>query len=499
MTLENVFIGKDILRLLTKAMYDEPLTTYREYIQNSVDAFDSVSSDSRCENAKIVISHDLFNRSITILDTGPGIPNKKFHSLMTSIGWSEKTHAPLRGMWGTGRLVGLAYCRNLVFRTKHRQEGVINKIIWDGQQLMQILSDHNESELSATIEAITNISSEVVDVDEPSFFEVQLNGVVRHGNDVLFNDNAVRDYISQVAPVPFDKQTPFHIRIKEFLSPYVDISGYEIFLNDDGCPISRPYRKKFNCSMTLQDEFTDVEFFKVESNSVQPIAVGWLLHHSYLGAIKATPSIRGFRMRMGNIQIGDERVLASIFPEERFNSWTVGEVHIIDKRIRPNGKRNGLEESAHVRDVRSRLVSMVGRHVARKCRENSSIRHQARVTVGQLKDFEANLSAIQTGLMSEGMSENVLDRIERELINIEARLSGCSSDTTSDILVQRDNLIQQLRNVKISGREKSQKLSKLPKTHQRLVNYIADLIFENAETHIAAKELLVKLQSSISS
>ena len=107
--------------------------------------------------------------------------------------------------------MGLAYCRNLVFRTKHRQEGVINKIIWDGQQLMQILSDHNESELSATIEAITNISSEVVDVDEPSFFEVQLNGVVRHGNDVLFNDNAVRDYISQVAPVPFDKQTPFII------------------------------------------------------------------------------------------------------------------------------------------------------------------------------------------------------------------------------------------------------------------------------------------------
>ena len=251
--------------------------------------------------------------------------------------------------------------------------------------------------------------------------------------------------------------------------------------------------------MTLQDEFTDVEFFKVESNSVQPIAVGWLLHHSYLGAIKATPSIRGLRMRMGNIQIGDERVLASIFPEERFNSWTVGEVHIIDKRIRPNGKRNGLEESAYVRDVRSRLVSMVGRHVARKCRENSSIRHQARVTVGQLKDFEANLSAIQTGLMSEGMSENVLDRIERELINIEARLSGCSSDTTSDILVQRDNLIQQLRKVKRSGREKSQKLNKLPKTHQRLVNYIADLIFENAETHIAAKELLVKLQSSISS
>ena len=36
----EIIIGKDILELLSSAMYVNPLTIYREYLQNSADSID---------------------------------------------------------------------------------------------------------------------------------------------------------------------------------------------------------------------------------------------------------------------------------------------------------------------------------------------------------------------------------------------------------------------------------------------------------------------------
>ena len=36
----DVIVGKDILELLSSSMYVEPLTIFREYVQNSADAID---------------------------------------------------------------------------------------------------------------------------------------------------------------------------------------------------------------------------------------------------------------------------------------------------------------------------------------------------------------------------------------------------------------------------------------------------------------------------
>ena len=38
---DQIFIGKDILELLSTSMYVDPLTMYREYIQNAADARDT--------------------------------------------------------------------------------------------------------------------------------------------------------------------------------------------------------------------------------------------------------------------------------------------------------------------------------------------------------------------------------------------------------------------------------------------------------------------------
>ena len=47
-------------------------------------------------------------------------------------------------------------------------------------------------------------------------------------------------------------------------------------------------------------------------------AVGWFVHRDYQRAIHASQGTRGLRYRVGNIQIGNERLFAEAFPEDRF-------------------------------------------------------------------------------------------------------------------------------------------------------------------------------------
>ncbi|MGB8480401.1 MAG: hypothetical protein WCE63_16460 [Acidobacteriaceae bacterium] len=45
-------------------------------------------------------------------------------------------------------------------------------------------------------------------------------------------------------------------------------------------------------------------------------------------------------------QVGGDVLLEDLFPETRFNSWTVAETHVLDQRIIPNGRRDDYEHNA---------------------------------------------------------------------------------------------------------------------------------------------------------
>jgi len=50
--LEHVVVGKDVLELLSSAMYVNQLTIYREYIQNSIDSIEEAISARLISNIK---------------------------------------------------------------------------------------------------------------------------------------------------------------------------------------------------------------------------------------------------------------------------------------------------------------------------------------------------------------------------------------------------------------------------------------------------------------
>jgi molecular chaperone HtpG len=76
-----------------------------------------------------------------------------------------------------------------------------------------------------------------------------------------------------------------------------------------------------------------------------------------------------------------------IFPETRFNAWSVGEIHVIDPRIVPNGRRDHFEQNVHFNNVLTHLAPFT-REISRKCRTSSIQRKLAR-------DFDLRESALQ--------------------------------------------------------------------------------------------------------
>src|ERR1043166_4756267 len=76
---ERIVIGKDILELLSTSMYVDPMTIYREYVQNAADAIDDARvAGLLTDQGTVEINIDQQERTVTIRDNGVGIGHEEF-------------------------------------------------------------------------------------------------------------------------------------------------------------------------------------------------------------------------------------------------------------------------------------------------------------------------------------------------------------------------------------------------------------------------------------
>jgi len=396
---ETVIVGKDVLELLSSAMYVDPLCIYREYIQNAADAIDEAQSEglySKNATPRIDVSINVAERSIKIRDNGIGIPPNAFARRLTSLGASKKRGSNARGFRGVGRLSGLAYCQQLIFRSKSRSGSRVWEVRWDCRRLKELLNDHH------FVGDLNEIIYESVEFDTfedpkclPHFFEVELRTVNRIKGDVLLNEAGVANYLSQVAPVPFAEDFSFGKRISAYLRKQGVGASYKIFVNSSDNAVCRLFKNTFAAKQTLSDKFADLEFFEVPALNGGHDAVGWILHHNYYGALPDKLGIKGLRLRLGNVQIGSDGILESTFPEPRFNAWAVGEIHILSPRLLPNGRRDDLEQSVHQQNLLNHIIPYAKR-IAKLCRAKSRERHIQRQPPGALSNYNFNLQQLLT-------------------------------------------------------------------------------------------------------
>jgi len=497
----NIVVGKDILELLSTSMYLDPLSIYREYIQNAADSIDEARECGllrETDQGRVEFTFENTSRTVCIRDNGMGVSRADFVRRLTSFGGSPKRGRGARGFRGVGRLAGLGYCQELVFRTRAPGDKSISELRWDCRQLKAALrsGEQNGNLQDLVLETVATRDAGGSGYPE-RFFEVELQGIVRHRNDQLLDPVSVGSYLSQVAPLPFAPDFKFGKVIQENLRQHVNMGDLAIRLADSEGQIYRPHRDSLDLGGGDIDEFKDVEFIKIPGVNGGMAALGWILHHGYTGALPAAALVKGLRLRVGNVQVGDDRLLEELFAETRFNSWAVGEIHVIDPLVLPNGRRDHFEQNVHYSNLLTHLTP-IARELSRRCRSSSIRRNRWREFSRLIDGAREKLSIIKQGTLSRTEQGRYLRDVHASVVVAEKLLVSekfeSQNGTSPDCELQK--LKREVAKVEEVDRS-SVALDNLPKGQRRTYERVFALLYECAPNRTVAKAIVDRMLARI--
>lgn len=404
--MKDIVIGKHTLESLTSGMYSDPFVVFREYIQNATDSIDAAYKEKVLSKNgdRIEIGLNPAEKKIVIKDNGLGIPSTSAEKELVSIGNSSKNSANDRGFRGIGRLSALSYCSELTFETSYAGEPIKSKVSFNARELTRLLSEDDGVDTSAS-DVLSQICSFEVfpESSDQHYFIVTMDGVTESSG--LNSYDEVSSYLSQNVPVPYSPDFTWGREIVKRLKNegYYE-KKYNVYLSlgNRTEPIYKPYHDTFivDKGKNLQDSIKDISVFSIRSPDNELFIVGWTAKTSYLGSIY-DKSIKGLRLRKGNILIGDNQTLNIIFKDARFNGWSVGELFAIDSKLIPNARRDDFEKNEayfYMIEHLVQLASSITKDIrAASLKRNSELEDSARRTEQLL--HEANVS-VENGIHS---------------------------------------------------------------------------------------------------
>lgn len=340
--------GANILENLTTGMYQDSRVIYREYIQNACDQIDVACRMGLLPNKRaglISIDIDSENRIVTIEDNATGIARDKFQDTLANIADSDKQIGEAKGFRGIGRLCGLAYCRKMVFSSKYKGEDTISIMVCDAKKMRELISQNGQGAkhtASDVLRQIYSFSTKHCDEIDEHWFRVELIDVNAENHDLL-NLPVVKDYLSFVAPVPYQNKFLFRKKVYDHAeSLSLQIDEYNIELN--GETVFKKYGTHFKTSKG-DDEIFDIVFKEFYDKNGSLMAWMWVGLSCFKAIIDKDCPMRGIRLRKENIQIGSDEALQKLFREDRGNHYFIGEVFAVSRDLIPNSQRDYFNEN----------------------------------------------------------------------------------------------------------------------------------------------------------
>lgn len=496
----DVVLGVDIIELVSSSLYVDPLSAYREYIQNAADAIDDARTEGTLSPksvGRIDITIDTVARSVRIRDNGTGLGGQDFVKRLTAFGASQKRGKQRRGFRGVGRLAAIGYCQELLFRSRTGAGQPIRELRWNCRYLRSSLrSSDFQGTLGDAVREATSHHTVTLEDYPDRFFEVELSGVVRHGKDDLLSAAAVQRFIGQVAPVPFSPEFQYGAEIDAFLNDVPTPADLHVFINGEG-PVYRPHRDEIALRPGMVDAVDKLQLFTIPAVDGGVAAKGWVLHHAYLGAIPREIGVRGIRMRSGNIQVGDDAIVESVFVESRFNAWAVGEFHVLDSRIVPNGRRDQYEQGVHLANVLNHLAP-IARDIGNSCRLRSQYRQLMKRAENLGIEIENGLAVLLQGALSKAARSALISKLEGSIAALE-KIARNPTLMDDDALTVHDRLAS-LRRRLTRAEEKDRSaapLGKMTPQKRRAFEDVFSLIYDCASDVRGAKELVDRVLARI--
>ena len=408
-------------------MYSQPFHSVREYIQNAYDSIRKARRAGRLkpDEGEIKIYVDRNRKRLRISDNGAGLSPEEAAVHLLDIGHSEKARTTDEsvqnaGFRGIGRLAGISYCKKLRFETSNgdRQKCTvefnaagINLLTKPGQEPTTIVK---------AIKDNSSIREESCD-DEQHYLKVTLEGL--ESGSPFLNEKELRDYLALNAPVAHDPSVWSHEdAIKQLAadagSPesleyvHVHLCDPEGTVKDD---VRRPFRNNFRTANARgqQARTVRVEAIKSLPSIGKPTTKfwGWLAIHERRGAL-ADVAYAGVRVRMHNIAVGDDSIIANLFTSPFLARWCFGEIHITDLSLVPNSQRDEFEPSPQWDEVRERLrqeaqslEQTIRKESSERNRSVTSLEKAAQAEMEQAKD------AVAIGFLSHEEKEATLQKL----------------------------------------------------------------------------------------
>lgn len=326
-------IGGELLGIISKGLYPNPLDCIREYVQNSV--------DGKAKNVTIKIT----GNSVIINDDGLGMAVEDLKQAR-QLGISYKSPAENVGFRGIGVYSGFGICNRLVITTKKAGESKSRILEWRSGEMKELLQAERTTQAPRT--SLTRLVSKYSD------FRQENEEIDRHFTMVLLeelsNDHIgqladyerLRDYLLHNLPIDFAEQFPYKDQINSQLENHVP--GYNAIRVKLITDFARP---EIIVKPNIPN-LSEPSLGFISTTDGKQVAYYWACYHENGGLIpEEYKSYRGLVYKVKGFTIGDRERLREYFSTASgtLYQWCIGEIYVIDEKVIPNAARNDFEVS----------------------------------------------------------------------------------------------------------------------------------------------------------
>lgn len=434
----NCTVGKGVLKICMGDNYTDATVVFREYVQNAIDAIYQAETLGIISNTDNYVSINIKNGDVQIMDRGIGVKSGEIGPVLVDLGNSTKSTSDI-GQYGIGRLSGANWCEKIIFETSYYGEPTRSILTFDSKLARALVQEKDSLDCGDVMDKVTSCIFEA-EAEEQHYFRVTLVNV----KEELRNEETIRNYLSFIAPVPYDENFYDDCQKKAFLKhpEFKELSMKEktckVHLNDK--PVVKPYTS----TIYIGNEplkVTPPTFFKITDEDFGDLAWGWYSINEEARQMGEGVNYKGLRLRAKNMAVGSQDYLISCFKNPTDANYVIGEVFVMHEGIQPTGSRDGIKSSKEYTEFLIRLK--------KKCKEINSVYNAmsklgsaalAPLIKAQTAIAENNIALKADGISDEGKTElktknkSNKDAVEKAKSEIAGKIKVADEAENTDLI-----------------------------------------------------------------
>src|SRR6266571_808707 len=454
-------IGGELLAILSKGLYTDPLHCIREYVQNAVDA------NARSATVKIT------GNSVHVFDNGDGMSLEELVQAR-QFGLSLKSLTEHVGFRGIGIYSGFDLCNRLRITSKKAGDARQHLLVFEfGAMKAQLEEDKRKSsnERKTSLVELLSTHTKICRIPQPMpedlhFTHVEMQEISDVHIKKLSNREELKHYMIRNLPIDFDQKFDYREQINQQLD--LEVPGYKaitLTLQFDGLPdmvVTKP------SIPSLQPPIMGAITIGSGKN-VRQVAYYWACLNTERDRIaqnaRFVPEVvasrdrslrdameqefrayEGFVYKMKGFTVGNRDRLRHCFSSKpQLYPWYTGEVYVLDTAIVPKADRDDFETNEAKRALELAVMQQLS------TLEDTAENFQATgVADERVEKYHTELARIENEVdtnpqINDYEAYTRLNDILKDLRRQQKKASSDKRATAADIIKRAERLQKRLK------------------------------------------------------